>query len=205
MNWFFSCRRQYRAAFQQNLGQAGWKEDAMVWQGNPAEQSTDLGVTLSMEHSWVRPMTGVCLCSVPASTVRVQGKTSAWVLSKPSVPCRHLDPLKDSQRQTFPKTGAEFQSYLVCWNASAVWTCFLPQEAGSCLLPHKLNWKLEHVLLHTMAACGPVPPQADPRVPGRNLTGFSFNILAPLLPLLLYIYSKKIKHHNKKLFPRDLI
>lgn len=56
-----------------------------------------------------------------------------------------------------------------------------------------------------MAACGPIPPQADPRVPGRNLTGSSFNIMAPSLPLLLYIYSKKIKRHNKKLFPRDLI
>lgn len=75
----------------------------------------------------------------------------------------------------------------------------------SCLLPHKLNWKLEHVLLYATAAHGPVPPQPDPRVPGRNLTGFFFNILAPSLPLLLYIYSKKIKHHNTKLFPRDLI
>lgn len=195
MNWFFSCR----AAFQQNLGRAGWKEDAMIWQVKPAEQSMNLCVTLSREHSWVRHTRSACWCSAPASTAHMQGKTSARVLSKPSVPCRHLDSLKDRQRQAFPKTGAEFQSYLVCWNASAVWTPFLCQEAGSCPIPRKLNWKLEQVLLHTTAH-GPVPPQADPRVPGRNLTFWPFHSLC-----FCVFNSKKIKHHITKLFLRDLI
>lgn len=205
MNWFFSCRGLCRAALQQNLGWAGCKEDTVISQVSPAEQSTSLCVILSTEHSWVRHTTSACLCSVPASTAHVQGKTLPQVLSKPSVPCRHLDLPKDRQRQTFPKTGAEFPSYPVCWNASAVWARFLCQEAGSCLLPHKLNWKLEQVLLHATAACGPLPPQADPRMPGRKLTGFSFNILAHSLPLLLYTYAKKIKHHNIKLLIRNFI
>lgn len=138
------------------------------------------GAFLSQAYNPCLPVLSACQhCSCAGQNIRV--------LSKPSLPCRHLDPLKARQRQTFPETGAGFQSYLVCWNASAVWTRFLCQEAGSCLLPHKLNWKLEHVLLHAIAAHGPVPPQADPRVPERNLTGFSFNILAPSLPLFLYI------------------
>lgn len=189
MNWFFSCWTQSRATFQQNLGQAGWKEDAVFWQVSPAEQSTNLCVTLSTEHSWVRHTSSTCLCSgLPAPHVcrakhQHESCQSQCALQTSGSPQGQAQADIPKDRSWIPE--------LLGLLKHAVWTCLLCQEGGAaCYLINLIENQSTYFFLHTTAAREPVPLQADPSMPGRNLTGFSFNILAPSPPLLLYIYSK---------------